>query len=101
LSGKEGKLDLVTLLDEFHARMLQHYAGYVTKTFFPELFPAAEFYGRLTEEVRQTDPDFRMFFHPKELDMKTEGDKQTLNLHLKLVPNDVFAELGIVVTKKI
>jgi hypothetical protein len=100
LTGKEGKLELVTLLEEFHGRMLQHYAGYVAKTFFPELFSAAEFYNRLTEEVRRADPDFRMFFHSKELDMKTEGDKQTRNLHLKLVPNDVFAELGIVVTKK-
>jgi hypothetical protein len=99
LTGKEGKLDLVTLLDEFHARMLQHYAGYVAKTFFPELFPAAKFYRVLTEEVRKVDSDFRMFFHPKELDVKTEGDKQTLNLQFKLVPNDVFSELGIIVTQ--
>jgi hypothetical protein len=100
LTGKEGKLELVKLLDEFHARMLQHYAGFVAKTFFPELFPAAEFYGRLTEEVRRVDPDFRMFFHEKDLDLKTEGDKQTLNLQLTLVPNDVFAELGVHITRK-
>lgn len=100
LTGKEGKLELVTLLDEFHARMLQHYAGYVAKTFFPELFPAAEFYGCLTEEVRRVDPDLRMFFHKKDLDLKTEGDKQTLNLQLTFAPNDVFAELGVRVTIK-
>jgi hypothetical protein len=58
LTGKEGKLELVTLLDEFHARMQQHYAIYVAKTFFPELFPAAKFYSRLTEEVRRADPGF-------------------------------------------
>lgn len=100
LTGKEGKLELVTLLEEFHARMLQHYAGYVAKTFFPDLFPASEFYGRLTEEVRRVDPESMMYFHEKDLDLKTEGDRQTLNLQLTLVPNDLFAELGIFVAKK-
>ncbi len=98
LTVNHGKLDLVLLLDEFHSRMMHHYAGYVAKTFFPELFPAAEFYGRLTEEVRKPDAGFRMFFHPGELDMKTEGDVHKWELHLSLVPNDVFTELGLSVT---
>ena len=98
LTAKHGKLELVSLLDEFHSRMMHHYGGYIAKTFFPELFPAAEFYGRLTEEVRKPDPGFRMFFHPGELDIKTEGDTHKWNLHLSAVPNDVFAELGLAVT---
>jgi hypothetical protein len=100
LLAEQGKLDLVMLLDEFHSRTLQHYAGYVVKTFFPELFPAAEFYGHLTEEVRRVDPDSRMFFHKKDLDLKIEGDKQLLNLQLTLVPNDLFTEFGIHITKR-
>jgi len=100
LTGKEGDLDLVALLEEFHCRMLQQYAPYVAKTLYPDLFPAAEFYGRLTEEVRRIDPGFRMFFHPKEIDAKTEGDKQSVTLNLIAIPNDVFAELGIYITKK-
>lgn len=98
LTANHGKLELVPLLHEFHSRMMHHYAGYVAKTFFPELFPAAEFYSRLTEEVRRSDPGFTMFFHPGELDIKTEGDAHKWNLHLSLVPNDVFAELGVAVT---
>jgi|ERR1035437_583360 hypothetical protein len=98
LTANRGKLDLVSLLHEFHSRMMHHYAGFVAKTFFPELFPAAEFYGRLTEEVRKSDPGFTMFFHPGELDIKTEGDVHNWNLHLSLVPNDVFAELGLAFT---
>jgi hypothetical protein len=98
LTADKGKLELVPLLYEFHSRMMHHYAGFIAKTFFPELFPAAEFYGRLTEEVRKNDPGFRMYFHRGELSLKTEGDTQTTNLNLSLVANDVFAELGLAVT---
>jgi len=100
LTGKEGNLDLVTLLEEFHLRMLQHYAVYVAKTFLPEIFPAAEFYGRLTEEIHRASSDFRMVFHEEDIATKTEGDKHTLRLQLSFVPNDLFAELGIKVTLK-
>jgi len=100
LTGKEGELDLVTILEESHCRMMQQYGPYVAKTLFPDLCPAAAFYGRLTEEAHRIDPGFRMLFHRKEMDSKTVGDKQTLNLHPIIVPNDVFAELGISVTMK-
>jgi hypothetical protein len=100
LTGKEGDLDLVVLLQEFHCRMMQQYAPHMAKTLYPDLFPAAEFYGRLAEEVRRIDSNFRMVFHPTEIHAKTEGDKQTVTLNLIVIPNDVFAELGIYITKK-
>jgi hypothetical protein len=99
LTGKEGALELAPILQEFHLRMLESYGGYVAKLFFPDLFPAAKFYSELTNEVKKNGADFRMAFTNKP-DVKTEGDKQTMNLTFSLVPNDLFAELGVSVSVK-
>ena len=45
------------------------------------------------------EKDFGMFFTNKP-DVETVGDKQTMNLTLAGVPNDLFAELGIAVSVK-
>ena len=100
LTAKKGTLDLVDLLNDFHHHLLHSYGRYVAKTFFPELFPAAQFYDALTKEVLRIGPGFRMFFTDDKTQMSTEEGKQELSLHLKLVPNDVFAELGIAISPK-
>ena len=79
--------------------MLESYGGYVAKLFYPDLFPAAQFYLELTNEVKKHGADFRMFF-TNAPDVKTAGDKQTMNLTFSFVPNDLFAELGISVSAK-
>jgi hypothetical protein len=99
LSGSE-TLELVPLLHEFHVQMLQSYAGFVARTFFPELIPAAEFYGQLTGEVQQTNREFKMVFSEGEPEIQQEeGGKANITLKLVDVPNALFAELGISVTK--
>jgi len=100
LDDKKGKLDLVELLNEFHHHMLHSYGGYVAKTFFPDLFPAAQFYNNLTEEVLKIGPGFRMFFTDAEPQIRSEEGKQEMSLQLKLVPNNLFAELGISISPK-
>lgn len=95
LTGKEGQLELAKLLQEFHHRMLATFGGHVAKIFFPDLFPAAKFYSGLTNEAKKIDGGFRMFFIPDGPEVKTEGDKQKMNLTLSCVPNEVFTELGI------
>ena len=99
LTGKEGTIEIAPILQEFHHRMLESYGGYVAKMFFPELTPAAKFYSGLTSEVKKIGKDFGIFFTNKP-DVKTEGDKQTMNLTFSRVPNDLFAELGISVSLK-
>ena len=85
---------MVTLLEEFHHHMLKSYGGYVAKAFFPELFPAAKFYADLTGEVLKIGPGYRMVFGDGEPQKKFEEGKQQVQLQLKLVPNDLPAELG-------
>ncbi|HTX22455.1 MAG TPA: hypothetical protein VMD27_11460 [Candidatus Aquilonibacter sp.] len=94
LTDKNGTLDLVKLLEEFHHHMLKSYGGYVAKSFFPELFPAAKFYANLTSEVLKIGPGFRMVFGEGEPQKTFEEGKQQMQLQLKLVPNDLLAELG-------
>lgn len=95
LHASRGAIDLVETIHEFHLQMLQSYAPFVAKAFFPELMPASKFYGALTAEVKKRDPDARMVFHHGDPAAATKDGKLTLNLSLTMVPNDVFGELGI------
>lgn len=95
LSVANGTLELVPLLREFHVQMLQSYAGFVVRTFFPELIPAADFYGGLTREVQQSNPSFRMVFTEREPEIRKEGRESQITLNLIYVPNDLFPEMGI------
>lgn len=96
LSQEKGELDLIAILKEFHIQMIQNYAGFVAKTFFPELSPAAEFYARLTQEVHDRDKNARMVFFPQKPEITQEDDgKQSINISFTCPPNDVFSELGI------
>jgi hypothetical protein len=96
LTTEKGELDLIAILKEFHVQMLQSYAAFVVKTFFPELVPAAEFYARLTTEIQERHPTARMIFYQKKPEfISEEGGKKSLNMNFLMVPNDVFADLGI------
>lgn len=98
LTGNEGVLNLVELLDKFHQQMLQIYGSYVATTFAEELKPVVQFYAKLTEEVQKINPAFKMFFGaivPEE-----NSNPQRANLSLKLIPNDVLTELGLSISTK-
>jgi hypothetical protein len=96
LSADKGEIDLVNVLREFHVQMIQSYGNFVAKTFFPELKPAADFYGELTKEVQERDPKARMVFFEKrpEFSAADEG-RLSGRFQMSMVANDVFAELGI------
>jgi hypothetical protein len=100
LTDKRGTLELVELLKEFHHHTLNSYGGYVAKAFFPELFPAAKFYANLTSEVIKIGPGHRMFFMDGEPKVDFQEGSQQIKLQLKLVPNDLFAELGFSISPK-
>lgn len=97
-----GEIDLIKILKEFHVQMLQSYATFVAKTFFPEVEPASKFYARLTNEVRSRDPGARMIFYTEKPEVTTdERRKVSVRMNPVFVPNDVFAEMGIKVTTKV
>ena len=76
--------------------MLLSYQSFVAKMFFPELNPASAFYARLTQEVQKRDQAARMILFSKEPKLTVgEGGKRSAKLDIQMVPNDVFAELGI------
>ena len=101
LSADKGEIDLIEILKRFHIQMLQSYAAFVAKTFFPELQPASEFYAALTKEVRQGDTIARMIFFCDKPDVqKGAAGELSVNMNFLFVPNDLFAELGIRVTQK-
>lgn len=95
LKGTEGTLHLVPLLREFNHQMLSSYAGFVVRTFMPELIPASEFYGRLAEEVKSKGSNYRMAFLKRKPVEKIQKGKTQLKFTLVMVANDVFRELGI------
>ncbi|HEY5893728.1 MAG TPA: hypothetical protein VIT91_10900 [Chthoniobacterales bacterium] len=93
--AREGDLDLIAILKEFHVQMIQSYAVFVAKTFFPELHPASAFYACLTREAHERDPNARMvFFSEKPEFIPGDGGKVSVNI-LTFVPNDLFAQFGI------
>jgi hypothetical protein len=82
--------------------MLQSYATFIAKTFFPELEPASKFYADLTNEVWSRDRGARMIFYTEKPEATTdERGKVSLTMNPILVPNDVFAEMGIKVTARV
>jgi hypothetical protein len=96
LSASRGDIDLIKTLRAFHIAMLQSYAPYVAKTFFPDLQNAADFYAALTEEAHAKDRGARMIFfenEPRLLD-QTDGIRSG-KFNLIMVPNDVFREFGV------
>jgi hypothetical protein len=101
LSGSKGRLDLISLLREFHVQMLQSYAKFVAQTFFPEITPAASFYQQLVEEVQQKKPGYRIVFLRGEPKARKKHNKTTIKMELEQVPNDVFQELGISIPKNV
>jgi hypothetical protein len=95
LNKSHGEIDLIKTLQEFHVRMLEHYAPFVARVFFPDLLPAAKFYAGLTKEVKTVNSNFQMIFTEKVEAPVAEGDTLKLTLNLTQVPNSLFAELGI------
>lgn len=95
LNPSHGRIDLVTHLQEFHICMLQHFGGFVAKTFFPELKPASDFYAALTTEAKAKDVFARMMFMEEPPKVFRDGAKISTTLNLICVPNSVFEELGI------
>ncbi len=100
LTAEKRDLDLVALLKEFHIQMFQSYAKFVAKTFFPELQPADEFYGRLTKEVQERHPTARMIFFSKKPKFRTQPNaKSSIKFTAIAVPNNVYREIGIIVER--
>jgi hypothetical protein len=95
LTEHHGDIDLVKTVQEFHIHMLQHYALFVVRTFFPELVPGHQFYAKLTEEVKRIDRSLQMGFAHGSLDPKQEANAIRLDLEITTRPNDLLAELGI------
>jgi hypothetical protein len=93
LAPTHGTLDLVALLQEFHLVMMNTYVRYVIGTLFPELLPAAQFYGTLTEEVKKVNPAYRMVFHLGDPKVVHEEHLLTANLQLEFPPNDVLKDI--------
>jgi hypothetical protein len=94
LTAAHGTLDLIELLQDYHVRMIQDYATFVAKSFFPFLTEANQFYSALTNEALKKYPDHRMVFGEV---MSTPNDDGTnaVNLNYSHVPNNVYSELGI------
>ena len=82
LTAAKGLIEVAPLLRDIHTQLRQAYASIVVKTFFPDLAPAAEFYKKLSDEVRQKDP-------------ATAAALRENETKLFPLPADLFAELGL------
>ena len=97
LKPDSDRVDLIEILHEFHIQMLQSYGNFVATVFFPELVPASEFYGALTEEAKRIDNGAQMVFFEDDPEViREKGGKSRINAKAILPPNDLFKELGIV-----
>lgn len=95
LTAARGKIDIVSSLRECHFHLSKSYGSFVAATFFPELAPAAKFYGDLTSEVRDKHPNHRMVFFKRRRARKDRSGNKTWKIEFTEVPNDLFGELGL------
>jgi len=93
LTVDRGEIDVVATVKEFHHHMMTSYALFVTRTFFPVLQPASEFYRKLMTEVQANYPRGRTVFFPKEPTRKTVGIKRVLDMTVIFPPVNVFDEV--------
>jgi hypothetical protein len=100
LTPEHGIIDLIEALHEFHIHMMGSFASYVCATFFPELQPASEFYGRLTKEVKIKHPTAKMVLYQGEPKRVEKDGKINFSLNLVMCPNDLYGEIGIDIQKK-
>ncbi len=93
LTVDRGEIDVVATLKEFHHHMMKSYAVFVTKTFFPVLQPASEFYRNLMVEVQAKHPRGRTVFFVREPTTKIVGAKRVLDMSVIFPPVNVFDEV--------
>ncbi len=98
LTASHGTLDLIEMAEEYYRYLLGHYAPFIAMAFFPELLPAHQFYGRLTNEVTAKVPGARMIFIASKEEWK-ERAHEKMKMTVVYPLNDVFGELGIRVNK--
>lgn len=94
LTAEHGPLDLIALLQKHHVRMMQDYATFIAKSFFPFLTEANQFYSELTKEALKNRPNHRMVFGKVTLTPNDDGTN-AFELSYSNVPNNVYSELGI------
>jgi hypothetical protein len=99
LKGTEGQLELVPLLAKFHEQMLKSYARHVAKLMYPELEAAAEFYKVLTSEAVAGRPEFKMVLSSGDPIIKKSNGRTDYEYSLLCAPNDLFAEVGLSLSK--
>jgi hypothetical protein len=100
LTADRGEIDLISAVRCFHILMAEQYGVYVAKVFFPDLVKADEFYLLLTKEAKSHDPEGTMVFFTKDIQQTPMPDGSvSYNISYNEPPNDVFAELGLIVKR--
>ncbi len=94
LKKTHGKLDLIELTQEYHARLLQDFGGFVAKAFGPSLIEAHEFFAQLAQNVQAACPGKSMAIATKYV-----VENNQIHAQLKQPPSNLFEDLGITVTK--
>jgi len=87
LLPSKGIMELLPLLRDFHAQMMQKYSGIIIQTLFADLIPASEFYKKLAAEVAQKNPGQTLALR--------SGDPTPTDNKLVFIPSDLLAELGL------
>jgi hypothetical protein len=94
LKKSHGKLDLIELTQEYHARLLQDLGGFVAKAFGPSIIEAHNFFAALAQEVQAACPGKSMAIATKYL-----VENNQIHAQLKQPPADLFKDLGITVAQ--
>jgi hypothetical protein len=96
------RIDLVEVLEEYYIQMLQSYAPYLAKAFYPELNEAAKFFSALAAEAKVYAQKARMVLLKGMVRRKTHKDGRVqVNFNAIDLPNDLFAELGFIVPSSV
>jgi hypothetical protein len=90
LNGKQGKIDLIQLCEEYHVRLLQDFGTFIAKAFAHEFADAHNFYASLANEVWKKFPSSKIAIISSK-----EVRADELDLELIELPHNLLAELGI------
>ena len=98
LQHSHGKLDLITLTQDYY-HMLMHSVGpFLARAFFPKLVEAHNFFAIIGKEVNDAAPGHKAVLITDAKLLTPDGKK--INLQMTELQTDVFAHIGIKVERE-
>jgi hypothetical protein len=98
LQASHGKLDLITLVQEYYFVLIHSVGPFLARAFFPKLVDAHNFFATMGKEVGDAAPGHGAVLLSEFKPLTTDGER--LNVQMTQIVTDVFGDVGIKVERE-